>query len=43
MEPFELLKKIAEIFEQLQIPYLITGSVSASLAVNGFHPMDHEG
>ena len=29
MGPFELLQKIVEVFEQLQIPYLVTGSVAA--------------
>lgn len=29
MGPFELLQNIVEIFERLQIPYLVTGSVAA--------------
>lgn len=29
MGPFELLEKVAEVFERLQIPYLVTGSVAA--------------
>ncbi len=29
MGPFELLYKVVEIFERLQIPYLVTGSVAA--------------
>jgi hypothetical protein len=29
MGPFELLQKVAEAFERLDIPYLVTGSVAA--------------
>lgn len=29
MEPLDLLKKVAETFERLQIPYLVTGSIAA--------------
>ncbi|MGO9014629.1 MAG: hypothetical protein ACLQF0_06580 [Dissulfurispiraceae bacterium] len=29
MGPFELLQKIIETFEALQIPYLVTGSVAS--------------
>ncbi|MDO8445048.1 MAG: hypothetical protein Q7T53_02915 [Deltaproteobacteria bacterium] len=29
MGPFELLQRIVEVFEHLQIPYLVTGSVAA--------------
>lgn len=29
MGPFELLQKIVEIFERLEIPYLVTGSVAS--------------
>lgn len=29
MGPFELLQKAVEVFEQLQITYLVTGSVAA--------------
>jgi hypothetical protein len=29
MGPFELLEKIVEVFEHLEIPYLVTGSVAA--------------
>lgn len=29
MGPFELLQRIVEVFERLQIPYLVTGSVAA--------------
>jgi hypothetical protein len=29
MEPFELLHKVVEIFERLEIPYLVTGSVAS--------------
>jgi len=29
MGPYELLQKIVEVFERLQIPYLVTGSVAA--------------
>lgn len=29
MGPFELLQKIVEILERLQIPYLVTGSIAA--------------
>ncbi len=29
MGPFELLQKIVEVFERLQIPYLVTGAVAA--------------
>lgn len=29
MGPFELLKKIVEVFEHLQVPYLVTGAVAS--------------
>ncbi len=29
MGPFELLQKVAEAFEKLHIPYLVTGSVAS--------------
>jgi hypothetical protein len=29
MGPFELLKKIVDVFEDLQIPYLVTGAVAS--------------
>lgn len=34
MGPFELLQKVVEVLERLQIPYIVTGSV-ASMAYGG--------
>jgi len=36
MGPFELLQKIVEVFEHLQIPYLVTGSVKRVVRINIF-------
>jgi hypothetical protein len=29
MGPFEFLKKIVDVFEHLQVPYLVTGAVAS--------------
>jgi hypothetical protein len=29
MEPLDLLQRIVEVFERLQIPYMVTGSIAA--------------